>query len=478
MFNLKGKTARVSSSLILTGLLIATSACSKSTIAQTNPYRNNTTNSGTNTNYSNSTGSSYGNSYDSNSSYGGNYSDPSQVSSLQNNLPTGSVAGRVMDSFTRMGVSGARIEVSGIRPAITTTTDASGNFTLPNVPQGKQVILVTKKEYTSLVGNSNIIVDVAAGNTTTAPQISMIPDKASVANGFMKAFDGFVYPRGITMNKNNSELFVVDVVGIGGFFNYDRAEVKKINSDGGVIGSFGSRFVSTDLKSIDLFRLLKKSTGIGVDEGGNVYVADTGNNTVKKYGPTGQYVSQIKKQFSGVIDVAVMTTGDVVVSDPGNSRVVLMDSNLNIKIDNIMGSSSSDGVRGVTTDNADNIYVIDSAAKAGEVIKKYDKNGNKLSLQFGIIGGLESGYFNNPTSLAVDSRNGDIYVVDTGNNRVQRFNAQGNFLSEFGQFGAENGSFNAPWGITVDNQGFVYVADSKNRRVEKFMPGRFGQNTY
>lgn len=471
MFN---KTIKMTASALLGFVLLSTTACNKTTTTQTNPYANQTQQT-QNSTYDQTSP------YDSGSGYyggGSTYIDPNNVNTAINSLPTGSVTGRVVDSLTNMGLANARIEVMGIRPVITAVSDASGNFTLPNVPQGRQVLTVSKKEYTSLVGNSNIVVDVTPGNTISATQINLIPDRASIANGFMRAFDGFKMPRGLTINEASKELFVVDVIGVGGFFSYDRAEVKKINTDGGVIDSFGSRFVSTDIKSIDLFRLLKKATGLGVDAGGNVYVADTGNSSLKKYGPTGKFVSEVKKQFNNLFDVAVMTTGDLVVSDPGNNRVTLLDSNMNIKLDNILGNQGSDGLRGVATDASDNIYVLDSAGKPGEVIKKYDKNGNRLSLQFGIIGGLEPSYFNNPTDLAIDSRNGDIYVVDTGNNRIQRFNAEGSFLSEFGQFGSENGSFNAPWGIAVDNQGFVYIADSKNARIQKFMPGRFGQNTY
>lgn len=470
---LKGGAKKTFSFLLLSTLLVSVSACGSKTVP-TNPYLKTPT---TNTNTGSSYDSSYSGGYD--SSFGGTnpYIDPSQIST-GNNLPTGSVTGRVVDSLTGMGLANAKVEIMGIRPAIQTTTDASGNFTLPNVPQGRQILAVTKKEYTTLVGNSNIVVNVSAGNTTTSPNINLIPDRASVANGFVKAFDGFVHPRGVTINKDSNEIFVVDVIGIGGFLSYDRAEIKKINSDGGVIDNFGSRWISTNITNIDAFRLLSRATGIGVDAGGNVYVADTGNNAVKRYGPTGKYISSLKKEFKDVYDIAVLSTGDLVVSDPGNSRIVLLDSSMNVKLDNILGSSGTDGIRGIAIDNSDNIYVIDVSAKPGEVIKKYDKNGNKLNLQFGIIGGLEPSYFNSPSDIAIDNRNGDIYVVDTGNNRIQRFNSEGNFLSEFGQFGSENGSFNSPWGIAVDNQGFVYISDSKNGRLQKFMPGRFGTNTY
>lgn len=404
-------------------------------------------------------------------------SPPSNINNQVNvtpvNIPTGTVTGKILDEYTKSGVPGAKVEVVGVRPVVSVLTDASGNFTLGKVPEGRQVLIVTKKEYSNANGSSNIVVEVKAGNTTTAPQISLIPAQAASSNAFIKSFDGFKFPRGLAANKNSGEIYVVDVIGIGGIFTFDRAEIKKINSDGGTVDSFGSNLLPTDTNSFDLFHLLKKSTGIGVDGGGNVYVADTGNDLVKKYGPGGKYISEINKDFKNVTDVAVTTEGNLIISDPGNARVVLLDSSLNILVPNLLGNEPSDGVKGIITDNADNIYIIDSSAKQGEVIKKFDKYGHRLPFQFGQIGGLGPGNFNEPTDLAIDNRNGDIYVVDTGNNRVQRFNAEGNYLSEFGQFGSENGRFNAPWGIAVDNQGFVYVSDSKNGRVEKFMPGRF-----
>ncbi len=387
------------------------------------------------------------------------------------NLPKGNISGQVVDYQTKAGISGVRVEVMGIKPVVYAVTNAAGNYTISGVPQGRQVLLVTKKSYSNS-SNSNIVVDVKAGVTSNSQQINLLSSGLTQANAFIKTFDGFKHPRGLSNDRTNNEIYVVDVIGIGGFFSFDRSEIKKINSDGGIVDSFGSRIISSNLRLIDVFRLLKKATGIGVDAGGNVYVADTGNNTVKKYGPSGLYLSEIKKDFKDVFDVAVTTRGDVIVADAGNSRVVLLDSSLNVRIENLLKDRPSDGIRGIATDNGDNIYIIDATAKPGEMIKKFDSYGNRLPLQFGRAGGLEPGNFSNPTDLAIDNKTGDIYVVDSGNNRVQRFSPEGNYLSEFGQFGQEPGSFNAPWGISIDNDGYVYISDSKNSRIQKFMPGR------
>lgn len=387
------------------------------------------------------------------------------------NVPRGNISGQILDYQTKTGIAGVKVEIKGMRPAVLAITDATGRYTLNNAPEGRQVLTLTKKDYTNAT-NSNIVVDVKAGVTTTANQITMISSSMTAANAFVKAFDGFKHPRGLSLDTKSNEIYVVDVIGVGGLFKFDRAEIKKISQDGGVIASFGSRIFNSDLRDIDAFRLLEKATGIGVDAGGNVYVADTGNNVIKKYGPNGRFLNQIKKDFKDVIDVAVTSMGDVVISDPGNSRVVLLDSSLNVRVENLLKDRPSDGVRGIATDNGDNIYVVDASGRPGEMIRKFDRYGNKLPLQFGKLGGLDAGSFSSPTDLAVDNQSGDIYIVDSGNNRVQRFSPEGNYLSEFGQFGIENGSFNKPWGIAIDSQGYIYVSDTMNQKIQKFMPGR------
>ena len=77
------------------------------------------------------------------------------------------------------------------------------------------------------------------------------------------------------------------------------------------------------------------------------------------------------------------------------------------------------------------------------------------------------GQLSGPHGIVV-APNGDLYVVDTGNNRVQRFTPDGEFVKEWGSFGTGNGQFNHPHGIGVDGDGNVFVAATGNDRVQKF----------
>lgn len=78
-----------------------------------------------------------------------------------------------------------------------------------------------------------------------------------------------------------------------------------------------------------------------------------------------------------------------------------------------------------------------------------------------------NGQLYNPHGITIDS-SGDIYVVDTLNHRVQKFNSSGVYQSQFGSYGSGDGQFNEPRGIAVDSSGNVYVADTKNCRIQKF----------
>jgi uncharacterized protein (TIGR03663 family) len=83
-----------------------------------------------------------------------------------------------------------------------------------------------------------------------------------------------------------------------------------------------------------------------------------------------------------------------------------------------------------------------------------------------MVSGGEGG-FNAPKNMALGP-DGSLYVVDTNNHRVQKFDAARTFVKSWGGQGSAPGQFNEPWGIAVARDGSVYVADTWNHRIEKF----------
>ncbi len=82
-------------------------------------------------------------------------------------------------------------------------------------------------------------------------------------------------------------------------------------------------------------------------------------------------------------------------------------------------------------------------------------------------GGAGNGEFTSPMAVVVDG-NLEVYVTDYGNDRVEKFDSNGNYITEWGGFGSGNGQFNLPYGITCDEFNNVYVVDNGNNRVQKF----------
>lgn len=88
-------------------------------------------------------------------------------------------------------------------------------------------------------------------------------------------------------------------------------------------------------------------------------------------------------------------------------------------------------------------------------------------LETGGAPGADRGFFNTPKDIAVD-KSGEIYVVDTKNHRIQKFNAAGNFILAWGKEGDGPGDFKEPCGIDIGPNGNIYVADTWNGRVQVF----------
>jgi tripartite motif-containing protein 71 len=83
--------------------------------------------------------------------------------------------------------------------------------------------------------------------------------------------------------------------------------------------------------------------------------------------------------------------------------------------------------------------------------------------------GIEEGEFNSPTGIAVDS-NGNVFVADTGNGRIEKFSSTGAFVTSIGSKGTDDGRLRAPTGVAIDHSGNIYVADTRVHRVLKLAP--------
>jgi DNA-binding beta-propeller fold protein YncE len=115
---------------------------------------------------------------------------------------------------------------------------------------------------------------------------------------------------------------------------------------------------------------------------------------------------------------------------------------------------------GIAVDSSGYVYLADFW---DDRIQKFDSDGNFIT-KWGSHG-TGDGEFYAPKGIAVDS-SGYVYVTDSGNHRIQKFDSNGNFITKWGSYGTGDGEFQSPEGIAVDSRGYVYVAN--NARIQKF----------
>jgi sugar lactone lactonase YvrE len=278
----------------------------------------------------------------------------------------------------------------------------------------------------------------------------------------------FDSPVGIAIGPEN-ELYVSE-------FRNER--VQRFTPDGGFLGQI---------------KVQPHAGGVAVDAEGTVYVAHWNSNKVAAYAPSGELLREWGQQ--GTADgefrlpgsIAIGPDDLVYVPDQGNSRVQKFTREGKFvgkwgtrgKEPGQFGGGQSAGGRFagpqfVAFDRSGNVYTTDAAL---DRVQKFTPDGELLA-HWGSESDQPGGFgpppltaegtpvMGGPIGICVDDQ--DRVWVGATNHRVQRFTNGGEYLNGIGGAGTGPGEFDTPHGLLLDSQGFLYVCDTMNDRIQKF----------
>jgi sugar lactone lactonase YvrE len=219
--------------------------------------------------------------------------------------------------------------------------------------------------------------------------------------------------------------------------------------------------------------------GVAVDAAGVVYVVDTGNDRICKITTAGQVVTiGDSSNFAYPTGVAVDAAGNVYVADPGNERIAKITPAGVFSVfagqegqpghtDGPVSSATFSNPTGIAIDKAGNFYIADQSNSA---IRKITAKGVVSTL----VSTDGTNSLQSPTGVAVDAA-GNVFAADYGNNSIYEITPKGAFLvvgssganaiSGFSDGTADEAEFDGSFGIAVDANDNIYVADSNNNVI-------------
>lgn len=279
---------------------------------------------------------------------------------------------------------------------------------------------------------------------------------------------------------------------------FHRADRSWLDEDGPIRRPTILRIDATTGRIIDSLgaNLFRNPHGIAVDAEDNIWVADNSLHQVFKLSPSGEVLMTLGEagvrgadatHFSGVTDVAVAADGTIYVTDGyGNNRLVRFSPQGELLFQ-LGGAEPGDGPgefrlpHGITLDRRGRVYVAD---RSNVRIQVFEPDGTFITQ-------WQSSALGRPWGLEV-APDGFLYVVDGGDYwltrqflsdrpdtlppdraRVHRMDLDGNILDTFGSYGQYAGQFTWPHDVAVDADGGVYVAEVHfGMRVQKFARAR------
>jgi sugar lactone lactonase YvrE len=271
--------------------------------------------------------------------------------------------------------------------------------------------------------------------------------------------------------------------------------IRRITTDGRVITIAGS---DEGFRDGDALRAqFNTPSGVAVDKEGNVIIADTSNNRIRKLSADGLTVSTIagngvpgfkdgpalESQFDGPIGVALDRKGNIFVADTYNDSVRKIATDGIVRTlagvgfpgfdDGDPASASFDTPCGIAVDKSGNVFVADAGNHA---IRKIEPEGNVSTFARRTDGEPEENLprLNHPVGVIV-THDGFLFISDEGGGRIVRITPEGVGSVYVGQAsgfadGPLEGRFNGPCGIALDREGNLYIADSQNYLVREVRP--------
>ncbi len=252
-------------------------------------------------------------------------------------------------------------------------------------------------------------------------------------------------------------------------------------------------------------------SGVTRDASGNIYIADTNNNRIRKLDGNGVVSTYAGTGLSGYAGdsgaaasaqlnqphaAAADSAGNLYIADTANNRIRKIDTSGNIttvagngNCCSALGdggaatSATLNAPNGVAVDSAGNLYIADTSNSRVRIVTTAGTittfAGTGSGGYSGDGGAATSAQLLWPDGVALDST-GNLYVADSGNNRIRKVDTSGNISTVAGTgtccYSGDGGAatsaqLNYPTGVTVDSLGNLYIADDNNLRIRKVVAG-------